>query len=170
MEGSIEEVCVQSITARSRKSTVLFGIGLILFIVATISVGMYAANRTGAEQSITTVSTPNETDTSIEVKVDNGLVEPESITSIMELDNTTLSDTQQSEPAQVNPGVEVRVDGTAIEVPEEGTVHKEIVTEDGSTNIDISTQSNTSSGDSRTRSSINIDVDSSTRIRSQTEE
>lgn len=164
------EVYMDGIVARNWKKKVLLGVGLLLCIVAMIVFGTYVTYRTGADQLSTGLSTPEEADLRIDVKVENGLVKPQNITSAMGLDNVAPSGNQHGKTNVTDPDVKVRVDGTPIDVPEDGLVHKRINTENGSTSIDVSTQSNSSSGNSRTQSSINIDVDSSVRIRSETRE
>jgi len=163
-----KEASVHDIVTRNWKKKVFFGIGLLVSVAVMISIGLYAAHRTGANQLSADVTAPEETDMRINVKVDNGVVEPQDAVNDTRADSTVSN----GESSETNPSVQVQVDGTSIDIPEDGTVHKVIQTEDGSTSIDISTQSNSSSGDSRTRSSINIDADtdSSVRIRSQTRE
>ncbi len=101
----------------------------------------------------------------IDMKVENGLMGTETVTN---LDSTTPPAGDQQ--AAAAPKVNVEVNGTPIEVPQNGTVQKEVTTEDGSASINISSQSNTSSGHTRTRSSIKVDSDSSVKIRTETRE
>lgn len=162
---------MQGVVAKSWKKEVFLGIGLLLFIVATISIGIYTTNRANADRLSAGASAAKGADMRIDVKLENTMIEPQSITNAMELDNSALNSEQQGSTSNsTSPDVQVHVDGAPIAVPENGSVHKEITTDEGSTKVDISTQSNNSSGDSRSRSSINIDVDSSVRVRSQTSE
>lgn len=164
------EVCMDGMAARNWKKKVLLGGGLLLCIVAITVFSAYVTYRTGANQLSNGISTPEDAGMRIDVKVENGLVEPQSITSAMGLDSVAPSDSQPDEVNSTNPNVKVRIDGMPIDVPEDGSVHKKINTENGSTSIDITTKSNSSSDDSRTRSSINIDADSSVRVQSETGE
>ncbi|MES2630683.1 MAG: hypothetical protein V4611_01880 [Patescibacteria group bacterium] len=156
---------MEGIVVRNWKKKVMVGVGVLACVVAMIIIGIYTTYRADANQLSNGVSAPGEADMRVDVKVDNGLAEPQSVTSATESDNVAPSSNQQEE---TSPNVEVRVDGTPINVPESGSVHKVINTEDGSTSIDISTQSNSSSGDSRTRSSLNVDIDSSVQVRNET--
>ncbi len=101
----------------------------------------------------------------IDMKVENGLMGTETVTN---LDSTTPPAGDQR--AAAAPKVNVEVNGAPIEVPQNGTVQKEVTTEDGSASINISSQSNTPSGHTRTRSSIKVDSDSSVKIRTETRE
>lgn len=160
MEGAI---------GRNWKKKVFFGVAALMCIVALVIIG-YTAHYTSANQLSNGVSAPKETDMRIDMKAKNESVKPEGTTGVIGSDTAALSSNQQGETDETNSNVEVRVDGTPIDVSKDGSVHKVIKTEDGSTSIDISIQSNNSSGDSRTRSSLNVDTDSSVRIRSETRE
>lgn len=161
---------MDSIVARTWKKKVIFGVSLLVCVVAVIFFGTYATYRANAERLSTGVSAPEETDMHIDVKVNNGLIEPQKTMSTQESNNVAPSTNQQAETNETKSDVKVRVDGKTIDVPENGSIHKEITTENGSASIDVSTQSNSSSNNSRTRSSIKVDVDSSVRVRSETRE
>ena len=163
---------MEDIVARNRKKKVVFGVAVLLCIAVMTIIAINTTQYTGANQVSTGVSAPKETDTRVDVKVDNGPAEPQSVISVNELDTAVPGANQQGDANQASSNVEVRVDGTPIDVPENGSVHKVINTENGSTSIDVSAQSNVSSGDSRTRSSLNVDVDgdASVRIRNETRE
>ncbi|MGH7217903.1 MAG: hypothetical protein ACREGE_00440 [Candidatus Microsaccharimonas sp.] len=146
------------------------GIGLAMLIIGAIIFSAYAVYQADAHRSLTSVSVPEHTDAYIDVKVEGGQVEPESTTTVMEPDVAPLNGAQQSQTNSTNPNVDMRVNGTPVDVPENGSVHKRVTTENGSTSVDVSSQSNTLSDDSRTRSSININFDSSTQVRNETRE
>ena len=158
---------MQRIAALSLKKKALISAGLLAFVAAIIT-GIYTTSRADSNHSATGNSAVEAADMNFEVKVDNGLIEPESATNFME-SNTSSSSSQQGN-SSASPNVDVTVNGTPIEVPQNGTVQKEISNEDGSASINISSQSNTSSGTTRTKSKIKVDVDSSVRIRNQTSE
>lgn len=96
----------------------------------------------------------------IEMKVESGLANPEDVPGITEPDNTT-------QQGAANQNVQVQVDGVPVTVPENGSVHKEINTENGSARVDISSESSNTSGDSHTRSRININSNSNSSVRIQ---
>lgn len=157
---------MQRIAAMNSKKKILFGVGLIVLIIATIITGLYVTNRTNANQSLTNVSTPKEANMNLDVKVQDGQVEAQSISNATESGDTSSSDTQQGATNTSNSNINVQVNGTPIDVPENGTVYKEIITDDGSATINFKSESSSSSNDTRTRSKINIDVDSSVQVRS----
>jgi len=163
---------VENILTRNWKKKVLFGVGVLVCIVAMVIIGIYTTRHTGANQVSTGASAPKEADMRVDVKVDNGPAEPQDVPSVAGPDSTAPSGSQQGETNQTSQNVKVRVDGTPIDVPENGSVHKVIDSENGSTSIDITTQSDSSSGESRSRSSLNVDMDSdsSVRIRNETRE
>lgn len=157
---------MQGIAAMNSKKKLLFGAGLVVLIIAAIITGIYMAQRTNAEQSLTNVSTPKEANMNLDVKVENGQVEAQNITNSTGSDSSSSTSTQQGATNTSSSNVNVQVNGTPIDVPENGTVYKEIITDDGSATINFKSESNSSSNDTRTRSKINIDVDSSVRVRS----
>ncbi len=151
--------------ASNWKKNRLFGIGLFIGILVVILIGLYATYRANTNNLLSnSASISNTTDANLDVKVENKSMEIESKPSTTAPDTTVPTASQPAETNVSSSDIDVRVNGTPIEVPENGTVHEQIITENGSTKIDITSQSNTSSGDSRTRSSINLDVDSSERI------
>lgn len=162
---------MHDIAATTLKKKLLIGAGVLALILATIGIGLYTTYRAGADQFTSNVAAPEEADMRIDLKINDGLVELEKITNVAEPE-TASNSTEQGQTSSTNSNVEVQVNGTPIDLPENGSVQKEIVTEDGSAKINISSQSNTSSGDTRTRSSIRIDsdTDSSLRIRSHSTE
>ena len=145
------------------KKKMLFGAGLLALILVAIFIGINTTNRANANQTSNNVSTPEEMDMNINVKVGDGLVELNKSVNIAESDGTMSQDGTNA----TNPNVQVQVDGVPVTVPENGSVHKEINTENGSARIDISSESSNSSGDSQTRSRININSNSSSSVRIQ---
>lgn len=146
------------------------GIGLAMLVIGVIVMSVYVVYQTDAHRSLTSVSAPERTDSYIDMKVESVQVQPEAAPTVTEPDATPLGDTQQNASTPANSNVEMRVNGTQVDVPENGSVHKNITTENGSTSVDVSSRSNTSSDDSHTRSSINIDFNSSTQVRNETRE
>lgn len=160
-----------NILAVNWKKKILFGVGLLLFISATIVAVTYATFRADANQSSIRMSVPEESNTRVDIKVDNEPEEPNKVAESMESGNSAARGAQQSKAPTSNPNVDVHVNGAPIDVPENGSVHKEIVTQNGSASINVSSQSSSiSASNSNTRSSINVGVDSSVRVQSNTGE
>ena len=151
-------------TLSFKKKALIVAVLLVLIAVA-VSFALYTSNRAQANQSVTGTPVLEASTMDIDMKVENGLMETESVTSPGS--SPSSESTQQTE---ATPKVNVEVNGTPVQVPENGTVKKEITTEEGSASINISSQSNTSSGHTRTRSSIKVDSDSSVDIRTRIRE
>jgi hypothetical protein len=161
---------MQGIAAINGKKKMLLGAGLLVLAVAMILVGIYATFQADARQLERSTPVLNEKDVRIDEKVGNTLLESDAVTGAIEPDTATVDNSQQGETKPANSNVKVRVNGESIAVPENGTVHKEINTQNGSTSIDVTSQSNGSSGNSSTQSSINVDFDSSVQIRGESRE
>ena len=156
---------MHNIATLSLKQKALIVAGLLVLLAVAVTFALSIANRAEANQSVTGTAVLEASAMDIDMKVENGLMGTETVTN---LDSTTPSTGNQQ--AEAAPKVDVEVNGTPIQVPENGTVKKEITTDEGSASINISSQSNTSSGHTRTRSSIKVDSDSSVKIRTETRE
>lgn len=155
-----KEVCMQGIAATNLKKKMLLGASLLVLAVAMIFAGMHATFQADAKQSVGSTPVSNKNDIRIDEKVGNTLMESNTVPSAKESDNASLGSGPQGETKPANSNVEVRVNGEPVTVPENGSVHKEINTENGSASIDVSSQSHTSTGNSSSQSSINVNFDS----------
>lgn len=157
---------MHGIAEANRKKKLLIGVGLAVLIVATLIIGIYVTNRAGANESSVTVSSPEETDMYIDARVESIPTDLEALNDSVGSDGTSAETTQQGETSSTDSNVQVRVNGAPIDVSKNESIHKEIHTENGSTRINISSQSSGSSNDS-TQSSINIKIDSSAQVQNE---
>lgn len=90
-------------------------------------------------------------------------IEPQAVSELLSDVSThspsTLHTTVNSSPDTAD----VRINGQAIPVPDNGEVHKTIKDDNGQTKVDISVQSNTS-GSRESRSSTSFRLESSTEV------
>ena len=156
---------MHNIATLSLKQKAFIVAGLLALLAVAVTFALSISSRAEANQSATGTAVLEASAMDINMKVENGLMGTETVTN---LDSTTPPTGDQQAAAALR--VTVEVNGTPIEVPQNGTVQKEVTTEDGSASINISSQSNTSSGNTRTRSSIKVDSDSSIQIRSKISE
>jgi len=158
---------MRGIVFANLKKKPLLGAGLSVLVVATITTSVYATQQADANQSSSNILMPVETDIHIDMMAGDWLVEPDNLANLTEMTSNAPSSGQQG---VTDSNVNVRVNGMSIDTPENGTVYKEITSEDGSTRINFRSNSNTSSGESQSRSSVKFNVDSSVEMRSETRE
>lgn len=84
---------------------------------------------------------------------------------------TSLPDDVSSEPARNNTqtDTEVHINGEQVPLPPDGTVHREISSENSNTSIDISVQSD-SSGSSRSHSNTSMDIKLKSETKSESDD
>ncbi len=152
------------------KKRLFIGAGLAALVVVAIATGIYATQQANANQPSSNVVVPGETDMHIDLQVNDLMAEADTLADLTEMVDGAMSRGQQGDGGASNSNVQVRVNGTSIDTPENGIVHKQITTQDGSTKIDFWSHSSTTSGESMDRSSINVDVDSSVEMRNNTQE
>lgn len=156
----------EKLLASSRKKAI-FGAIIAGLVVVAIFAGIHVLNRTPSQQSSNNIVVPEEADMNIELKVGDWLAMPDNAVNLPESPNTATDDSQQGATNTANSNVELRVNGVPVETPANGSVQKQIITEDGSTRVNFWSQSNTSSNESDGQASINVDIDSSIKVRNE---
>ncbi|HEX7484035.1 MAG TPA: hypothetical protein VF281_02685 [Candidatus Saccharimonadales bacterium] len=119
-----------------------------------MSVGAFGPLRLVNETA--DVTAPVAEQQSVETTIDSSSVQSSSSASSDDSLNVNISSSSNSTSSSVE------VNGQTVTVPDQGSTHQVIEDVNGRTTVDISVDSNTS-GSSKTRSSTNIDVDSSAR-------
>lgn len=128
-------------------------VGVIAWLATVIS----GANQ----QPQASVTSDNESQTSLEAK-SSQLPPPEPSpekSAIHESQSTLRVETVQPDANQP-PQTTVEVNGQAIDVPDQGSVHRVIQDENGTTTLDLSVDSNVSSGSSESSTSIEFNASS----------
>lgn len=158
---------MQGTVSTNLKKKLLIGVGLSALVITAIVTGVYAAHRADANQPSSSVVVVEEADMQINLDASDWLVKPDNLIHLTDFASSASSGGRQG---VANSNVEVRVNGKSIDAPENGSVHKKITTQDGSTSIKFWARSNTTSGESFDQSSINVDVNSSVEMRNDTRE
>lgn len=154
----------------SRKNNLILVAALAALAVVAVVAGIYASNQADANQSSGNVAVPEEADMNIELKVGDWLATPDDAVNLPESPNAATGDRQQGATNTANSNVELRVNGVPVETPANGSVQKQIITDDGSTRVNFWSQSTTSSDESDGQASIDVDIDSSIKVRNETSE
>lgn len=131
---------MRGLSALTWKQKSLLGAALFT-LLAILTVGAYATSRATLNQTATSEPTIEATAIDIDMKVENEIAEPTG--QVVQEPNGSEGDNQAGEVNTMNSKIQVEVGGTPVQVPENGTVKKEITTNEGSAKIDISSGSPT---------------------------
>ncbi|MNH58530.1 hypothetical protein D3C73_103340 [compost metagenome] len=144
------------------KSVAALRVGVPLFVVAVAStLGWYSSS---ASKPATAVDVTSEEAVVSEQQVE--APKPASTDSINSID-ASLEVTQSKSDSASEPVVETKlnINSEPVVIPEDGTVHKVIQDENGTTTVDISVDSQTN-GSSEKSTSMNVEVNSSNQLES----
>lgn len=140
------------------------GVAALAIVPAAALVGWYYSFA----MSVANISPQNATtDASLEVTTSESIKPLEVSEGDIDEVAPTQPPSSQSTPDETTATTDVQVNGQSIPVPDEGSVHRVIKNKDGETTVDISVKSDTS-GTSRSHSSTNIQMNSSTDLSGET--
>lgn len=142
------------------KAVSLLRIGVPLFVVAaTSALGWFSSS---ASKPATTMDVTHETSSSSNQEIEppkTTTTNPDSINSI----DASLEVTQSEVSAEPVVETKLNINSEPVVIPEEGTVHKVIKDENGTTTVDISVDSQTN-GSSDKSTSMNVQVNSTSEV------
>lgn len=140
------------------KSVAALRIGVPIFIVAVAStLGWYSSS---ASKPATTVDVTHEEASLNEQKGD--VPKPVTTDSVNSID-ASLQVTQSETTSDPVVETKLNINSEPVVIPDEGSVHKVIQDDNGTTTVDISVGSETT-GSSEKSTSMNIEVNSSTQV------
>lgn len=131
-------------------------VGVIAWLATVIS----GANQ----QPQASVTSDNESQTSLEAKSPQLPPEPSPETGAIHESQSTLRVETVQPNANQPPQTTVEVNGQAIDVPNQGSVHRVIQDANGTTTLDLSVDSNVSSGSLESSTSIEFNASSETIV------
>lgn len=140
---------------------------LALFLVPSAALGWWYYS---VAMSVANLGPQSDITTSTEIITTETTEDPIKALDIKSSQSVSGESSNSSMSSSVNANdvtTDVTVNGQSIPVPEQGSVHKVIENGNGQTTVDISVESETS-GTSQSQSSTNIQMNSSSDLRSET--